>query len=77
MGRGHTDKQLLLKGIKYMAFTIPLIVLSAYLFTLSFLNLENFMFYVALPIAIMSMVGSIWLGFKGVRTIMNAVFNNS
>lgn len=77
MARGHTDKQQLLKGIKYMAITIPLIILTAYLFTLSFLNTENFMFYAALPLAIIGMATSIWLGFKGIKTIMKSLFDQS
>jgi hypothetical protein len=75
MAKGHTDKQLLLKGIRYMAITIPLLILSTYLFTLSFLNTDNFMFYAALPLAIIGMAGTIYLGFKGIKTIITAVFN--
>lgn len=77
MARGHTDKQLLLNGIKYLAITIPLLILTSYLFTLSFLNTENFMFYAALPLAIIGMAATIWLGFKGIRTIIRAVFEAS
>lgn len=74
MAKGHTDKQLLLKGIRYMAITIPLLILSTYLFTLAFLNTDNFMIYAALPVAIIGMAATIYLGFKGIRTIMTSVF---
>ncbi len=76
MARGHTDKQLLLKGIKYVALTIPLLVLTTYLFTLAFLNPDNFMFYAALPLALISMAATIYLGFKGFKTVLRSVFKN-
>ena len=77
MSKGHTDKQLLVKGIKYMALTFPLLILTTYLLTLSFLNTENFMFYVALPLGIIGVVGTIYLGFRGIKTIMDSLFKNS
>lgn len=77
MSRGHTDKQLLVKGIKYMALMVLLLILTTYLLTLSFLNTENFMFYVALPLGLIGIVGTIYLGFKGIKTIMNSLFKNS
>jgi len=77
MSRGHTDKELLVKGIKYLAVMIPLLILTTYLLTLSFLNPENFMFYAALPLGLIGMVVTIYLGFKGIRTIMKSLFNQS
>jgi len=75
MPRGHTDKKLLLKGIKYMAFVIPLLILTTYIFTFIFLNKETRLFYILLPLALLGMAGTIWLGFKGLKTIMKAVFH--
>jgi hypothetical protein len=75
MPRGHTDKKLLVKGIKYMAIVIPLLVLTTYLFTLAFLNKDSKILYIVLPVAIIGMVATIWQGFKGMRTIMRALFN--
>jgi hypothetical protein len=74
MPRGHTDKKLLVKGLKYMAFVIPLLVLTTYLFTLAFLNKDSKILYIVLPVAIVGMAATIWLGFKGMGTIMKAVF---
>jgi hypothetical protein len=75
MPRGHTDKKLLVKGLKYMAFVIPLLVLTTYLFTLAFLNKDTKILYLVLPLAIIGMAATIWLGFKGMRTIMRALFS--
>ena len=75
MPKGHTDKKLLVKGIKYMALVIPLLVLTTYLFTFMFLNKETKLFYIVMPLAIAGMAGTFWLGFKGLKTIMRAIFD--
>ena len=75
MPKGHTDKKLLVKGIKYMALVIPLLVLTTYLFTFMFLNKETKLFYIVMPLAIAGMTGTFWLGFKGLKTIMRAIFD--
>ena len=75
MSKGHTDKQLLVKGLKYMAITIPLLILTVYLFTLSFLNTESKIIYYVLPLAFVGMTGTIWLGFKGIKTILKSIFH--
>lgn len=74
MGKEHTDKELLVKGIKKMAFALPLLFLSPYLLTLSFLNKENFVFYLALVGGIIAGAGAIYLCFKGLNTIMKSIF---
>ena len=45
MSQKHTDTKKLAKGIKYLVFTLPLLFLSPYLLTLSFLNKDNLSFY--------------------------------
>lgn len=75
MGKGHTDFEILQKGIKFLAFATPLLFLSPYLLTLSFLNKETFMFYVFLFFGIIAGAAAIFLCFKGINTIMKALFN--
>ncbi|MCB0457537.1 MAG: DUF6095 family protein [Flavobacteriaceae bacterium] len=70
-----TDKKLLMKGIKRMALSIPLIVLTTYLITFSFLNKETIPLYVFLPLAIIAMGATIYLLFSGLKLILKAVFN--
>tara|TARA_R110002050_G_scaffold221001_1_gene356801 strand:+ start:255 stop:479 length:225 start_codon:yes stop_codon:yes gene_type:complete len=74
MGREHTDFELLKKGLKYMAFALPLLFLSPYLLTLSFLNKETFMFYIFLFFGIIAEAGAIYLCFKGLNTILKSIF---
>ncbi|WP_347375089.1 DUF6095 family protein [Aequorivita sp. Q41] len=74
MGKEHTDIEILKKGIKFMAFALPLLFLAPYLLTLSFLNKETFMFYVFLFFGIIAAAGAIYLCFKGINTILKSIF---
>ena len=70
----HTDKEMLISGIKKMALALPLLFLSPYLLTLSFINKENFMFYLALTLGIIAGAAAIYLCFKGINTIIKSMF---
>jgi hypothetical protein len=74
MSQKHTDTKKLAKGIKYLAFTVPLLFLSPYILTLSFLNKENFSFYLFLIAGIL--IGSLafFLFYKGIKTILDSIF---
>lgn len=74
MSKQHTDFDLLKKGIKYMVFSLPLLFLAPYILTLSFLNKETYMFFVFLIIGLIAGAGAVYLGFKGINTIMKSIF---
>ncbi|MGB3344410.1 MAG: DUF6095 family protein [Aequorivita sp.] len=74
MSKGHTDFNLLKRGLKFMAFALPLLILAPYLLTLSFLNKETFIFYVFLVCGLVAGAGAIYLCFKGINTIMKSIF---
>lgn len=74
MAKQHTDTKLLLKGIKMLALSIPMIVASTYLLTFVFLNKEVLPMYLLFPLALILMVLTIYLIFKGIKTLIKAVF---
>lgn len=74
MSKDHTDFDILKKGLKYLAFALPLLFLAPYLLTLSFLNKETYMFYLFLLVGIIAGAGAIYLCFKGINTIMKSIF---
>jgi len=74
--KGHTNKQLLIKGLKRLALCIPLIVLTTYLITFSILNKENIPIYIFLTLGIIAMVFTIYLLFSGIRFIINSLFHS-
>ena len=73
MSKEHTDRDLLIKGIKFLAVALPFLALSPYLLTLSFLNKETFMFFVFLILGIFAGATAIFLLFKGINTILNSI----
>ena len=74
MTQKHTNKEILAKGIKYMAITLPLLFLCPYLLTLSFLNKDNYSFYLFLVLGIIVFILVIFLFYKGIKTILDSIF---
>lgn len=74
MNQKHTDTKKLAKGIKYLVFTLPLLFLSPYLLTLSFLNKDNFTFYLFLIVGILIGSLAIFLFLRALRTILDSIF---
>lgn len=74
MSKKHTDFNILKKGLKFMAFAVPLLFAAPYLLTLSFLNKDIYMFYVFLGLGLVAGAGAIYLCFKGINTIMKSIF---
>jgi len=70
----HTNRQVLVKGIKKMALAVPLLFLCPYLLTLSFLNKDTFIFYIFFIIGIIVGIGAVYLCFKGINTIIKSMF---
>lgn len=68
----HTNVQLLKKGLKYLFFCLLLMVAGPYLLTLSFIN--DTMLFILIP-GLVACAGAIYLGFKGIQTIVKAVFD--
>lgn len=72
----HTNKQILTKGIKYLAFALPLLFIGPSVIFSSFKN-QNHPFYIpVLGTGIILCIVSIYLIFKGIQTIMKSLFNN-
>lgn len=74
MSREHTDRELLMKGVKLMALALPLLALCPYLLTLSFLNTKTFMFYIFFVLGIVVGIGAVYLCFKGLNTVLKSIF---
>ncbi|GEQ85817.1 hypothetical protein ULMS_13250 [Patiriisocius marinistellae] len=74
MGKEHTDVKLLVRGLKFLAFALPLLFLGPYLITLSGLNKDNWTFYLFLVLGIIVGASAIFMCFKGINTIMKSIF---
>lgn len=68
-----TDKQILMKGLKYMSGALPLFFLGPVVIHSSFKNQDNPFFIPVLAIGVIFCFAGIFLMFLGLRTIMKSM----
>ncbi|MCX2839309.1 DUF6095 family protein [Salinimicrobium sp. MT39] len=71
----HTNKSLLLKGLKFLAGALPLSFVGPVVLFSSFKNTDNPWFLPVLIFALIAMAAAIYLMFKGINTVMKALFD--
>ncbi len=71
-----TDKNILNKGIMYMAWALPLMFIGPSIIYNAFINKNNVWHYLVLAIGIIACFGAMFFLFKGLRTIMKSMFGN-
>lgn len=71
----HTNKELLGKGIKFLAGALPLTLLGPVVLFSAFKNQEHPYYIFVLIFGLLAFVGAIALMFLGIRTIIKAVFD--
>ncbi len=72
----HTNKEKLLKGIKLMGVTLVLLVTAPIILNSSFKNQDHAYFIPVFLIGIILLITAIYFGFKGIKTLMGALFND-
>jgi hypothetical protein len=70
-----TNRELLGKGVKYLFGALPLMFIGPSVMYNAFMNKNNPGYYVVLIIGCSICVLSVFLAFKGIRTITNALFD--
>lgn len=70
----HTNKGLLLKGLKFLAGALPLSFIGPVVLFSSFKNQEHDWFIPILLFALIAMAAAVYLMFKGINTVMKALF---
>jgi uncharacterized membrane protein YgdD (TMEM256/DUF423 family) len=71
-----TNKELLSKGVKYLAWALPLLFIGPSLIYNAFINKENAWHYLVLTIGIIICIGSVYLIVIGLKTMMRSLFND-
>jgi hypothetical protein len=71
-----TDKNILNKGIMYMAWALPLMFIGPSIIYNAFINKQNVWHYLVLAIGILACFGAVFFLFKGLNTIMKSMFGN-
>mgnify|MGYP003636472767 CR=1 FL=1 len=72
----QTDKDLLLKGIKYLGFTVLFMFSAPFVLYEAFKNQENPLFIPVLVLGIILAILAIFLAFYGIKTIMDSLFDS-
>ena len=70
----HTDKDLLAKGVKKMGISLLLMFISPVILHSAFKNQDHWLY---IPVLIFGLCGAgfaIFMAFKGLKTIMDAIF---
>ncbi|WP_304198296.1 DUF6095 family protein [Flavobacterium alvei] len=71
-----TNKELLSKGIKYLAGALPLLFIGPALIYNAFINKQNVWHYLVLGIGILTCLGAVNLMILGLKTMMRSLFND-
>lgn len=71
-----TDRNELVRGLKYEAAALPLLLLAPILITIGFKAIKLQNNYLWLIVGIALGISAIILGFIGIRIILNAFFNS-
>lgn len=72
-----TNKEILFKGVKYLLFALPLIFIGPSVIFSSFKNQDHPFYIPILGLGIIFCLGSIFLMFKGIQTIMQSLFDGN
>jgi hypothetical protein len=72
-----TNKALLSKGIKYLFGALPLMFIGPSVMYNAFMNKKNDIHYIVLLIGCSLCIISVYLAFKGIKTMTDALFNDA
>lgn len=70
----RTDKDLLVKGIKYLFYTLALMFLAPIVIFQAFKNQENILYWPVLIAGLVLAIAAIAMGFYSIKVILDAMF---
>lgn len=71
-----TNKNILFKGIRFLAISLPLLFIGPTIINSSFKNKEHELYYIVLSVGILCCILGMYLIYKGVTTMVKALFND-
>lgn len=71
----RTNKEILVKGIKKMAFSLVMMFAGPTLFYIATTNKEKSLYIPLLIISLLICAGAVYFAFKGLQTIKNSMFD--
>ncbi|OUS00668.1 hypothetical protein A9Q86_07850 [Flavobacteriales bacterium 33_180_T64] len=73
----HTDKDILVKGIKTMGISLAMMFLGPILLYIGFSNQDKPLYIPILIVAFILCALAIYFGFKGLKIIMDSMFKTN
>lgn len=70
----HTDKQILFKGVKYLAAALPLAFMGPAILYSAFNNQGHPLYLAVLILGVLATIGALFCMFKGILTVVKAMF---
>lgn len=77
MTKNKTDKKLLVEGIKILVFAVFTLFMGPILLSAAFASKDKPLYIPLLIVGILVSSSAIFLGFKGIKTIMKSLFNDN
>lgn len=71
-----SNRLLLDKGIKYLAFSLPLTFIGPSVIYNAFMNQHTAWHYLALAVGVIMCLAAMFLMFKGIMTVVKSLFGN-
>jgi Family of unknown function (DUF6095) len=71
------NKELIGKGVKYLFGALPLMFIGPSVIYNAFMNKDNNWHYLVLVVGCGICITAVFLAFKGIRTITNALFDGN
>ncbi|MBB1193997.1 hypothetical protein DNC80_10010 [Flavobacterium sp. SOK18b] len=71
-----TNRELLSKGIRYLAGALPLLFLGPTIIHNAFMNKQNIWHYLVLSVGVIVCFIAMYLMYVGLKTIMKSLFND-
>lgn len=72
-----TNKDKLAKGVKFLAGSLPLMFIGPSVIYNAFMNQHTNWHYLVLAIGITICITSVYLAFKGIKTMTDAMFDDN
>lgn len=72
----HTNKDKLLKGIKFLAGALPLFFIGPTVMYSAFSNQDKPLYWPILIFSLLVCAAAMFLMFRGIKVIMSALFND-
>jgi len=70
-----SDKKTIFRGIRLLAFALPLLFIGPTILYSAFKNKDHFLYYPVLGLGIICCVLAVFFMFKGVKMMTNGLFN--